>query len=108
MSNGAVYDLQQQQQQEQQQQQQARQQQQQQQSSNLWFDYPADADMQLLVQQLLPDSTATSNTPSSSSSNSSQQSGGKPVAHETAAVYSPWCLLQCVQLLQRYGPQVSA
>jgi hypothetical protein len=76
--------------------------QQQQQSSNLWFDLSADANLQQQLQLL--DST----TPSSGRGNSSSSMQGcssSPV-QPTAAVYSPWCLLQCVQLLQRYAPRV--
>jgi hypothetical protein len=62
----------------------------------LWFDLPPDATLQQQWQLL------ASTAPSSSSS--------KPRCSDpalaTGAVYSPWCLLQCVQLLQRYAPQV--
>jgi hypothetical protein len=75
------------------------QEQQPQESSNLWFDLPADANLQQQWQIL------ASTAPSSSSSSSRKGNRSAP-ALATGYVYSPWCLLQCVQLLQRYAPQV--
>jgi hypothetical protein len=68
---------------------------QQQQSSNLWFDFHDNA-------AVLSSCSSSSCCPNHGACKTAAQS----TAAAAAAVYSPWCLLQCVQLLQHYGLQV--